>query len=492
MRSNSNKTVVDALVIGGGPAGATAAALLASWGWSVVLIHREGRQPSLAESLPSSTRKLLGFLGQLDAVDAGHFYPNYGNISHWAGKDAVAPTAEPGYHVSRARFDRLLRRHARSHGATILNGQVQRVDVSNAAVVDVSRGAKPARYRAAFVLDASGRTGVVASRGLRRAATGYRTLALAAEWKCDRWPVGERARTFVDSYADGWAWSVPLSATRRQCTVMLDAERTTIRKADLKSLYTTELRKAGNICQRLARCRQLSHPWACDASLYDCSRATDANAILVGDAASFIEPLSSAGVKKALASAWRAAVVVNTCLRQPTMKGAAFDFHNRRERHVYDDCLRRSGVFFREAAAVHEDDFWSSRVRGCSVTDRDRSELPLESEAARDEAVRRTFQRLRDEHSFDWKPAPGLRFDRTAVIEGREIVLRDAVVVPGLDEPVRFWAGVNLPALIQIAAACRDVGSLIDAYHRQVVPVHPGHLVLALSLLSTRGLIVEK
>ena len=60
----------DVLVIGGGPAGATAAGLLASWGQSVVLVHRAAGQPDLAESLPASTRKLLRFLGQLEAVDA--------------------------------------------------------------------------------------------------------------------------------------------------------------------------------------------------------------------------------------------------------------------------------------------------------------------------------------------------------------------------------------------------------------------------------------
>ncbi|HEX7794567.1 MAG TPA: FAD-dependent monooxygenase, partial [Vicinamibacterales bacterium] len=72
---------VDAIVVGGGPAGSTAAGLLSSWGRSVVLIHRDTAQPSLAESLPWSTRKLLRHLGQLDAVDAAGFHPNSGNIS---------------------------------------------------------------------------------------------------------------------------------------------------------------------------------------------------------------------------------------------------------------------------------------------------------------------------------------------------------------------------------------------------------------------------
>ena len=86
-------TPVDVLVIGGGPAGATAAGLLASWGRSVALIHHESSKPSLAESLPASTRKLLRFLGQLEEVDSAGFHPNQGNISRWAGKEARARLA---------------------------------------------------------------------------------------------------------------------------------------------------------------------------------------------------------------------------------------------------------------------------------------------------------------------------------------------------------------------------------------------------------------
>src|SRR6202035_6181790 len=119
-----------ALVIGGGPAGATAARLIASWGWSVVVAHHcpPGR-PRLAESLPSSTRKLLAFLGQLDAIEGAHFHPNGGNASRWGGERRDARTHDAGFHVERSAFDAVLRREAAVAGARVVDAIVRRVEI---------------------------------------------------------------------------------------------------------------------------------------------------------------------------------------------------------------------------------------------------------------------------------------------------------------------------------------------------------------------------
>jgi flavin-dependent dehydrogenase len=485
----TDASVFDVLVIGGGPAGATAAALLASWGRSVVVAHCEGDSPSLAESLPASTKKLLRHVGLLDVIEASRFHPNGGNISRWAGREAVAEPAESGYHVPRARFDRLLRDHARACGATLVEGRVRKVELANPATIECVGPPVRRCYRSRFVLDCSGRAGVIASRGLRRAHIGYRTLALTAEWDCAGWPAGERAHTLVDSYADGWAWSVPLSPARRQCTVMIDAERTAIRKASLAEVYSQELRKALSISSRLTGARQEGQPWACDASLYDCVRSFDGHALLVGDAASFVEPLSSGGVKKALSSAWRAAVVVNTCLNEPGMLTAAAEFHDRRERHVFDEYQRRSTAFFQEAAQVYDDRFWSARASGdAGRPDASAGDL-TDAEVSADAGVRSAFERLRNASTFRLARGPSLRFEKIAVIEGRLIVMREGVVVPGVESPVRFVAGVNLPDAIRIAASSRDVASFIEAYHRQVGRIDPRNLLTGLSLLVARGLL---
>jgi flavin-dependent dehydrogenase len=72
--------VFDAVIIGGGPAGSTAARLLAQWGQSVTILTAAfGSQPSFAECLPPSTRKLFVFLGVQDAIDRARFFRTTGN-----------------------------------------------------------------------------------------------------------------------------------------------------------------------------------------------------------------------------------------------------------------------------------------------------------------------------------------------------------------------------------------------------------------------------
>jgi len=477
----------DAVIVGGGPAGSTAAGLLSSWGRSVVLIHRDSAQPSLAESLPWSTRKLLRHLGQLDAVDAAGFHPNSGNISRWAGQHAVAATEGPGFHVSRTDFDRVLREHAQSKGAAIVEGSVGRVDVGRLARVECDTAGSVTTYESDFVLDCSGRAGVIARRGLRRADAGYRTLAIAAEWECPEWPADERTHTFVDSYQNGWAWSVPVSATRRQCTVMVDAGLTTVSKAGLSALYRAELRKAVSIEDRLSGSHQISGPWGCDASLYTCSRATDSRELLVGDAASFIEPLSSAGVRKALASAWRAAIVVNTILSKPEMFDVALAFHDRRERWLYEQCVRASAVFFERAVEQYDHPFWSTRA-SYLPEDIDRpSEAPTDDEIARDREVQQIASELREAVAFRLTTSPNLVVSGAPIVEGNQIVVREGVALDGFDEPLRFACGIDLLELSRIASQSADMSAVIQEYFVRIGPADPRSLLQALAFLIRHG-----
>ena len=103
---------------------------------------------------------------------------------------------------------------------------------------------------------------------------------------------------------------------------MIDPRATELEAAkDVEPIYHAELAKTRHIGPLLEGAAAVEAPWACSASAYSAASFGGVAFLLVGDAGSFIDPLSSFGIKKALASAWLAAVVVHTCLETPHMTG---------------------------------------------------------------------------------------------------------------------------------------------------------------------------
>src|SRR5205814_3937136 len=162
----------DVLVVGGGPAGSTAAAYLARAGTRVTLVERD-RFPRfhIGESLLASTNDVLRAIGADEAVRrAGFtqkwgatFMPADGSIERYLDFGAAPGVAAPQtWQVPRAVFDDLLLRHAAASGADLREGH-RAIDVAFdadgvTATVRASDDA-PAAYslRARVVIDASGR-----------------------------------------------------------------------------------------------------------------------------------------------------------------------------------------------------------------------------------------------------------------------------------------------------------------------------------------------
>ena len=407
---NPDRTV-EAIVIGGGPAGSAAARLLALWGHRVALLTRPptGR-PALAESVPPSTRKLFALLGIARRVDDAGFFPALGNLVRWGDAPLRRADFAPGtvgHHVVRDAFDALLLDLAREAGVEVRRGATVRRVVRPGAAGDGRSGrsrlhrrgdlrrsdgrsddrrarpepvhgageGRPQRVEyedgrggrrtlsARFVLDCSGRSGVIASPELRVHDQSNATVALAGVWRSSPDASPAEPCTLVESYRDGWAWSMPVSATRRHLTMMIDPRRTRLlRGRGRRRLYLAELEKTREARRLVADARLESDISGHTASQYTASRFAGDGFLLVGDAASFIDPLASVGVKKALASAWLAAVAVHTCISTPEMSDVALDFFASREQETWRAHRRHTVRYYREAAAAHGHGFWSARA----------------------------------------------------------------------------------------------------------------------------------
>jgi flavin-dependent dehydrogenase len=464
------------LVLGGGPAGAAASRLLASWGHRVHLITRPAGHQRLAVSLPPSCAKLFDAAGVSDTIENAGFIRSTGNTVWWGGDARVEPFADGarGWQVDLRILEELLLRDAFRAGVSIER------QVIGAARLPEST----------FVLDCTGRTGVIArARGARRYDEGPKTIALAGQWRRRSWPVfagataGQRpdgTHTVVESYGDGWMWSVPTSPEVRHVSAMIDPQRSALaRGSHSRDVYLAEIAKTTAFKRLLSEAELVAGPSGWDASTYGSHRYAADNWLLVGDAGSFIDPLSSAGVKKALASAWLAAVAVHTCVRKPSMHEPALQFYSAREHEIERHYAAESLAFLASAARGHGKPFWADRSNDPAEADRD------------SDSVRQAFEALKRSGALRVAIGPGVRIDPRPLVEGHEIVLAPHLV-PGEGQPIRYLYGVDLVALLELAPAASQVPDLFDGYVRRCRPVSLHDFLLALSTTVARRWLVSQ
>ena len=235
----------DAFVIGAGPGRRTAARSARLLG---LVGHRRapsGARPAQPRRIASAEHaqafRISGTTGH--PVETAGFHPNDGNVIRVGQRGAC--DAHVRRRLSRRRAGRSTQSSGAKRSAPARASSTPLSAASTSANPIASTTTATARTFVQARSFSTVRRAPASSRGGacdRRFEARYRTLAIAAEWECPEWPRDERTRTLVESYDDGWAWSVPLSATRRQCTVMVDPRRYAGRALLQRSLRATEIK----------------------------------------------------------------------------------------------------------------------------------------------------------------------------------------------------------------------------------------------------------
>ena len=330
----------DVLVIGGGPAGSTAAALLGERGYRVTLLEK-AHHPRfhIGESLLPANLPLLDKLGVADAIKtigmekwgAEFVSPWHDHQQAFEFADAMDKSMPMAYQVRRSEFDEILIRNASRKNARVVEGcQVQDVrflpDNAGALVEARHDDGSIETVQTRFVIDASGRDTFLANRfKAKQRNTKHNSAAIYAHFSgAERSPGKAAGNITLYWFEHGWFWFIPLADGATSIGVVTWPYYLKTRKQkSLAQFFQETIALCKPLHQRLQH-TQLASPVEATANFsYACDRTHGNNYLLLGDAYTFIDPVFSSGVLLAMQSAFSGADAVDTCLRHPRQAAAA-------------------------------------------------------------------------------------------------------------------------------------------------------------------------
>jgi flavin-dependent dehydrogenase len=333
---------LDAIVIGGGPAGSSAAAVLAEWGHRVLVLERaKFPRYHVGESLLPFTYQPLHRLGLIPRMRESAFIKKYSvQFVSQSGK-----ASEPFYffnrydqevaqtwQVLRSEFDLMLLNNAREKGAVVHEETTVKELLRNgtkvAGVRVISADGKMRDYHAPMTIDCSGRDAFAAIRNQWR--VGDPMLNKAAVWTYYRGAMrdegidaGGTTVAFVPE--KGWFWYIPLHHDLVSVGVVAEGRylsRDGVREP--KKIFEREIGQNVWIEKHLAQGEQTGPYYITGEYSYHTKYCSSDGLVLAGDALCFLDPVFSSGLMLALKSGVMAGDLVHQALQEQDYSSQRF------------------------------------------------------------------------------------------------------------------------------------------------------------------------
>jgi flavin-dependent dehydrogenase len=323
----------DVLVIGGGPGGSTAAALLAKCGHQVMQLEKD-RHPRfhIGESLLPMNLPVFERLGVLDKIRAMGVHkrgadfeaPNVRGYNTYDFGRALGRSPPHAYQVWRQDFDRMLFEHARENGVDGREqAEVVAVEQRGArdTLVEV-RTAEGARYRVQtrYLLDASGRDAFLASKKkIRHKNPAHQSAAIFGHFRNAEYRGGEDAGNIsIYNFAHGWMWMIPLPDGVMSVGAVCRPDYLKQRRGRTHEFLFETLKLNSALWQRMGNAELIGNEVRVTGNYsYDATTIGGPGWMLVGDAFAFLDPVFSSGVYLATSGAEQTAAVVDAVLHDP-------------------------------------------------------------------------------------------------------------------------------------------------------------------------------
>lgn len=328
---------VDVLVMGAGPAGAIAAALLVQKGYRVLVLEKETfPRFSIGESLLPNCMTFIEQAGMLEAVQAGDFQFKNGaaflrgeQYTTFDFSEKTTPGWGTTFQVQRAKFDKILADEAARFGADIryrheitavdVSGEKPRVDYTDA-------DGKQCTVEAKFLLDASGFARLLprlldlhqpSNFPVRQALFTHIEDNITADW-FDREKI---LVTVHDAHRDVWFWLIPFANGTASLGVVAEkAFLDNFSGSNEEKLFAI-VREEKPLGELLARAKPLFPAREITGYSAGVKALCGKGFALLGNAGEFLDPVFSSGVTIAMKSATLAADLLDR-----EFKGEAVDW----------------------------------------------------------------------------------------------------------------------------------------------------------------------
>lgn len=338
----------DVIIIGGGPAGSTAATTLAKAGRRVLVLEKmKFPRFHIGESLLPYNRRIFDELGVWPKIAAAGFMTKRGaqflmgngdqkvRLDFSKGSFTEYPRA---VQVERAKFDDLLLQHSRECGAEVWEECAvveHRAEEGRVTVRHRTAAGHEQEVEAAFLIDASGLANFTANREARREYyAGHKKIAIFSHFENVDMPEGEEyGDILIVRRENSWFWMIPLEANKTSVGLVMDAAAFKALGVEPQQAFDDAVRTTRTVADRFTRAMRQTTVHVLTDFSYRNDRLVSPRVLRTGDASGFIDPIFSSGVLLAMTSGQQGAQVIDEALKlgQPLTAGMKrYEKDNRR------------------------------------------------------------------------------------------------------------------------------------------------------------------